>query len=465
MAKSIPAQLPKSIPPTSEDSPSATSSPGSGAGATPSDSPAGMTTDLFGRAVAPVSPSARRAPRLGETIRATFGRRGFASSESADLTQSLVSKLKARLPTGGSTLFAMAWSEKATPSGRSVCRLAASGRRTSDNGSGSWPTPRTPTGGAESGERKQALGRTESGGGDLQAVALASWRSPAAQESGITVDRLVNRDGSPWTPGNRSYDRETGRLCEHGLTQEVLASWPTPTVESGDQDTLNPTPGQTGGTTLGGAAKLASWPTPKQRDHHTEGQGQYSQSLARAIGTLASWPTPNAQESGTTPENWEFRSQKKRASNPNLGDLHKQLSTVAQLASWAMPDTHQGGRTLHKATLDKGTAYADNGVKRTISLETQASWATPAAQNHTGVAAATYRERGGKGKGETLNAQVRYFIPGPTSSGSPAETAKPGQLNPAFSRWLMGYPAGWDSCGVTAMRSCLKLRRKSSPRT
>lgn len=30
-----------------------------------------------------------------------------------------------------------------------------------------WPTPRTPTGGAESAERKQELGRTESGGGDL----------------------------------------------------------------------------------------------------------------------------------------------------------------------------------------------------------------------------------------------------------------------------------------------------------
>ena len=50
----------------------------------------------------------------------------------------------------------------------------------------------------------------------------------------------------------------------------------------------------------------------------------------------------------------------------------------------------------------------------------------------------------------------------PTES-STAPTAKPAglRLNPSFSRWLMGYPAAWDSCGATAMRSCLKSRRSS----
>lgn len=57
-----------------------------------------------------------------------------------------------------------------------------------------WSSPRTITGGGESAERKQELGRTESGGGDLQSQA-AMWAGQLAQNhkgSGTAIHRPDN---------------------------------------------------------------------------------------------------------------------------------------------------------------------------------------------------------------------------------------------------------------------------------
>ena len=61
-----------------------------------------------------------------------------------------------------------------------------------------WPIPRTITGGAESAERKQELGRTESGGSDLQSAA-ANWPTPATRDwkSGEASEETLNRNARP----------------------------------------------------------------------------------------------------------------------------------------------------------------------------------------------------------------------------------------------------------------------------
>jgi hypothetical protein len=121
---------------------SAISSPDLAVGVTPCALPDGPTTDLFGRAVAHANLSAPPALKKAPLMIDTSGLSGSISSASAALESSLVSKLKQRLTTDGSILFNLIWKAKATPAGRQVYRLRASGRRTLDNDCGLWQTPK-----------------------------------------------------------------------------------------------------------------------------------------------------------------------------------------------------------------------------------------------------------------------------------------------------------------------------------
>jgi len=163
-----------------------------------------------------------------------------------------------------------------------------------------------------------------------------------------------------------------------------------------------------------------SWPTPQAFDASNDGMprqlrfkgnapseagntrnpemlGSYRGDLKDYVGLLAPWPTPNSTIIESKPRPPIIGNRK--PTDPQIG-----LADVAvHLAPWPTPNAMEGGQT----------------------------------------------SRGGKRKGELLMGGLAT-TPGKNSNGSPAETEKPGRLNPAFPRWLMGYPPEWDDCAATA---------------
>ena len=98
-------------------------------------------------------------------------------------------------------------------------------------------------------------------------------------------------------------------------------------------------------------------------------------------------------------------------------------------------------------------------------------WPTPCAQEYAGNPEASIARKQALGIGNTctiLAQQVTMVGParltatGEMLTGSLAGMESSGQLNPAHSRWLMGYPPEWDACGAMAMPSSRKSPQRSS---
>jgi hypothetical protein len=100
------------------------------------------------------------------------------------------------------------------------------------------------------------------------------------------------------------------------------------------------------------------------------------------------------------------------------------LSEIAMLAGWrspnAIPETRGGLQTNPEKAMER------IAQGHTLNLDDQAALAT-----------------------------------GAITPSSPASTAARGALNPAHSRWLMGFPTAWDACVPTVTRSSRRARRRS----
>jgi DNA-cytosine methyltransferase len=96
-----------------------------------------------------------------------------------------------------------------------------------------------------------------------------------------------------------------------------------------------------------------------------------------------------------------------------------------------------GRENAAQRRISRRSAYAPNGVKRTISLEQAAKqWPTPSATDHKGsVKGEKLEQRRAMTRGVRLAEEVAREAP--TIGGS---------LNPTWVEWLMGFPLGWTDC-------------------
>jgi len=213
----------------------------------------GPTINPFGQGLALVSHSASLERVEAQKTRDTYGPLFGGSSPSADLQESLVSRLRKVLPLIGSPVYAMTWKPWDIGSGESLCRLAASGRTTSGCDRGGWPT--TTVQDAENNGGPSQYDRNS-----LPLNTLVMLTTP--EQSGGPVETESEgespRDGWATPTAHKLTLQGRDNRC---LARDVfLAGWGTPRVTTNDG---TPSPEVTGkGSRLEDqAGTLAGYPT------------------------------------------------------------------------------------------------------------------------------------------------------------------------------------------------------------
>uniref|UniRef100_A0AB74UF19 DNA methyltransferase n=1 Tax=Escherichia phage vB_VIPECOMC04 TaxID=3350136 RepID=A0AB74UF19_9CAUD len=134
--------------------------------------------------------------------------------------------------------------------------------------------------------------------------------------------------------------------------------------------------------------------------------------------------------------------------------------------TWLSPCAQNGtvnGYTDWEKVIKRKEAGRQQNLRDVVIL---AAWSTPTANDFKGSGETVIRKDGkdrtfdrldySTEQGLKITQPIRITVSGPTLTGSDAGTESSGQLNPAHSRWLMGYPPEWDDCAVTAMPSSRK---------
>lgn len=188
---------------------------------------------------------------------------------------------------------------------------------------------------------------------------------------------------------------------------------------------------------------------------------------------MSGWPTPNAGPQNDTDSRWQQRREECRARHGNNG-FGLTLGMASTLAGWPTTQASDGsGGGQMKRALNPARS---NDLMDFAML---AGWSTASARDWKDTAGMATEAVNPDGSGGEKNVRTtegalsemqrkgspqdlaqaaaicgpaRFTASGEMLTGCSAGMESGGQLRPAHSRWLMGYPVEWDECAIRALK-------------
>lgn len=157
-----------------------------------------------------------------------------------------------------------------------------------------------------------------------------------------------------------------------------------------------------------------------------------------------------------------------------VASAHRTSASDSSLVrtTWPSPCAQNGtvnGYTDWEKVIKRKETGRQQNLQDVVIL---AAWATPTANDYKGSGETVIRKDGKDRtfdrldypteQGLKITQPIRVTASGQMLTGSDAGMESSGQLNPAHSRWLMGFPPGWDDCAATVMQSYQKSPPNSS---
>ena len=150
-------------------------------------------------------------------------------------------------------------------------------------------------------------------------------------------------------------------------------------------------------------------------------------------------------------------------------NLSQSLANKLEIRTRSLDTVHSDMENIDYTAVDSCGLWLTSGKDCTGSERLKYSgWATCTHRDYKTPNKLPFSMRGGGTKGEQLSNQTFHLLQteyGQTVNGLCVTTANTDQLNPSFTRWLLGLPPVWDACADMATDSLLNKQSHSLKRS